>query len=95
MIFCLPENCQRCVDYSALRLTVTAWLDRGLNVANALDCDTVLVVSVDELVLKLTNLVDEYTKLVCDIGDVIITSLAPDAELLLRPTLEMNDDLAC
>jgi hypothetical protein len=52
-------------------------------VTDALDGDTVLVVLVDELVLKLTNLVNQNTELVGDIRDVVVTSLTPDAELLL------------
>jgi len=67
----------------ALWLTVSAGLDGSLNVANALDGDAVLVVTVDELVLELTDLVDEHTKLVGDVGDVIVETLAPDGELLL------------
>jgi hypothetical protein len=69
------------------QLTVSAGLDGRLNVANALDGDTVLVVAVDELVLELTNLVDEHTELVGDIGNVIIETLAPDGQLLLRLSL--------
>ena len=65
------------------RLTVSAGLDGSFNVANALDGDTILVVAVDELVLELTDLVDEHTELVGDIGDVIIETLAPNGELLL------------
>ena len=65
------------------RLTVSAGLDGSFNVADALDGDTVLVVLVDELVLELTNLVNQNTELVGDIRDVVVTSLAPDAELLL------------
>jgi hypothetical protein len=59
-------------------------LDGSLNVADALDGDTVLVVAVDKLVLELTDLVDEHTELVGDIGNVIIETLAPDGQLLLR-----------
>ena len=65
------------------RLTVSAGLDGGFDVTDALDGDTVLVVLVDELVLELTNLVNQNTELVGDIRDVVVTSLAPDAELLL------------
>ena len=64
-------------------LTVSARLNRCLNVANALDSYAVLVVAVDELVLELTNLVDEHTELVGDIGNIIVAALAPDRELLL------------
>jgi hypothetical protein len=65
------------------KLTVSAGLDGSFNVADALDGDTVLVVLVDELVLELTNFVDQNTKLVGDIRDVVVTSLTPDAKLLL------------
>jgi hypothetical protein len=43
-----------------------------------------LVVAVDELVLELTNLVDEDTELVGDVGDIIVATLAPDGKLLLK-----------
>ena len=74
--------CFNCLK-EMFRLTVSAGLDGSLNVANALDGDTVLVVAVDELVLKLTDLVNEHTELVSDIGDVVIETLAPDGKLLL------------
>ena len=65
------------------KLTVSAGLDGSFNVADALDGDTVLVVLVDELVLELTNLVDQDTELVGDIRNVVVTSLTPNAKLLL------------
>lgn len=67
--------------------TVPAWLHRGLDVTDGLDSHTVLVVAVDELVLELTNLVNENTELVGNVGDVVIASLAPDGELLLEQML--------
>jgi hypothetical protein len=69
------------------QLTISAGLDGSLNVADALDGDAVLVVAVDELVLELTDLVDEHAELVGDIGNVVIETLAPDGKLLLRLSL--------
>jgi hypothetical protein len=60
------------------QLTVTAGLDGRLNVADGLHGNTVLVVAVDELVLKLTNLVKQDTKLVGNVRNVIVACLAPD-----------------
>ena len=68
----------------SVSLTVTRRLDRSLNVADALDGDTVLVVPVDELVLELTDLVDENAELVGNVRDVIVAALTPDGELLLE-----------
>jgi hypothetical protein len=59
-------------------LTVSAWLYRCLNVSDALDGDTVLVIAVDELVLKLANLVDKNAKFVGDIGNIVVASFSPD-----------------
>lgn len=84
MIFCLLQHVSTGF-YSEYRgLTVTAGLDGGLDVADALDGDAVLVVAVDILVLKLANLVDEHAELVCDIGNIVVTCLSPDGKLLLR-----------
>ena len=59
-------------------LTVSRWLHTSLNVANALDGDTVLVVAIDKLVLELTDLVDEHTELVRNIRNIVIACLAPE-----------------
>jgi hypothetical protein len=72
------------VDNCITQLTVTAGLDGGLNVADALDGNAVLVVAVDILVLKLADLVDQDTELVCDVGNIVVTCLTPDGELLLQ-----------
>lgn len=64
-------------------LTVSARLDRSFNVPNALDSHTVLVVAVDHLVFELANFVDQDTKLIGNIGDIVIASFSPDGELLL------------
>lgn len=64
-------------------LAVTAGLDGGLNIANALDGDAILVVAIDELVFELADFVDEDTKFVCDVGDIIIAGFTPDGQLLL------------
>jgi hypothetical protein len=49
----------------------------------ALDGDAVLVVTVNVLILKLTDFVNEDTKLVSDVRDIVVASLAPNGELLL------------
>lgn len=61
-----------------VRHTVSAGLHGSLNIANTFNCKTVLVVSVNELILQFTNLVNQNTELVGDIGNVIIAGLAPD-----------------
>ena len=65
------------------QLTVTTWLDRSFDIADALDCDTVLIVAVDELIFKLADFVDQDTQLIRHIRDVVVASFAPDGELLL------------
>ena len=59
-------------------LTVSAGLDGSFNVADTLDCHAVLVVAVNHLVLKLANLVDQDTKLIGNIRDIIVTCFTPD-----------------
>ena len=79
------------------QLTIAAGLDRSFNVTDALDSHTILVVAIDELVLELSDLVDQHTELVRDVRDVIITSLAPDGKLLLYQAVNHDSraDVAC
>ena len=69
------------------QLTIAAGLNRSFNVTNAFDSHAILVVTIDELVLELSDLVDQHTELVRDVRDVVITSLAPDGKLLLCQTV--------
>ena len=65
-------------------LTVSGWLNGGLNVADALDSNAVLVVLVDVRVLQLAHLVKKDAQLVCNIGNIIVASLTPNGKLLLE-----------
>lgn len=65
------------------KLTVSTWLHRRLNVANAFDGDAVLIVLVNVGVLQLTHFIEQHTKFVGNIGYVIVASLTPDRQLLL------------
>lgn len=81
MIFCLPEtrvSLMFQVVGGSKKLTVSRWLHRRLNVANALDRDAVLIVAIHELVFELANLVDEHAELVRDIRDIVVACLAPE-----------------
>jgi hypothetical protein len=75
------------------QLTITAGLDGGLNVTDALDRNAVLVVAVNILVLKLANLVDQDTELVSDIGNIIVACLSPDRELLLQTPVSVDPEM--
>jgi hypothetical protein len=66
-----------------VRHTVTAGLDGSLDIADTLDGDTVLVVAVDEEILKLTDLVDQHAELVRHIRHILVTGFTPDGEMLL------------
>ena len=63
--------------------TVSAGLYGCLDVTDALDGDSVLVVAVDEQVLQFSDLVDQYSELVRHIRHILIASFTPDGELLL------------
>lgn len=58
--------------------TVSARLYRGLNVSDALDGDTVLVVAVDEHILQLTDLVDQNAELIRHIRHILVAGFTPD-----------------
>lgn len=70
--------------------TVSARLDRGFDVANAFDGDTVLIITIDVLILQFTNLVDQDTKLIRDIRHIVVAGLTPDGELLLCPSIRIG-----
>jgi hypothetical protein len=63
--------------------TVSTWLNRRLNVANALDRNAVLVIAVDILVLQFADLIEKHAELVSDIRDILVAGLAPNGQLLL------------
>jgi len=63
--------------------TVSARLHRSLNISNTLHGNSVLIVSVDILILQLANLVKKNPELVRHVGDILVARLTPDGELLL------------
>lgn len=64
-------------------LTISAWLNRSFNIANALDSHTVLVVAVNKLVFKLANLIDKNPQFIRNIRDIVVARFTPNRELLL------------
>lgn len=64
-------------------LTIAARLDGGLDVANALNGNSILVVPVNVLVLELADFVEQDSKLVRHVRDILISGLTPNGELLL------------
>lgn len=59
-------------------------MDGRLNVANALDGDSILVVAVDVLIFELANLVEENAEFVGYVRYVLVAGLAPKRKLLLK-----------
>lgn len=65
--------------------TISAWLNRSFNIANALDSHPVLVIAINELVFKFANLINKNTQFIRNIRDIIIAGFAPNGKLLLSP----------
>jgi hypothetical protein len=80
-------------QHSRYKPTITAGLYASLNVPYALNGDPVLIVSINELVLKFTNFKDEHSKLVCNVGHVFVAFLTPNRELTGNLTTFTTDQL--
>lgn len=65
-------------------LTVPARLDRCLDITDALHGNAILVVSVDVLIFKFADFVEENTDLVSDVRDIFVGGFAPKGQLLLE-----------
>jgi len=61
---------------------VSAGLDRSLNITDALDSDTVLIITINIQVLEYADFIDQDAELVRYVGHVIVACLAPDRQLL-------------
>jgi hypothetical protein len=72
--------------------TVSARLDGSLDIPNALDRNTVLVIPIDVLVLQLANFIQENAELVCHIRDILVARFTPDGKLLLFKRLVDDND---
>lgn len=59
-------------------LTISAGLHARLNIPDALDRHSILIVPIDKLVLKLANLENEHTEFIGDVGNVLIAFFAPN-----------------
>lgn len=58
--------------------TVTTWLYARLNIPDTLNCDSVLIISVDKLILQLSNFEDQDTQFISDIRDIFVALFTPD-----------------
>ena len=65
-------------DHILRLLTVSAGLYGSLDVSDALDSDTVLIIAIDEHVLQLADLVDQDTELIRHIRHILVAGFTPD-----------------
>lgn len=63
---------------------VAGGLDGGFDVADRFDGDAVLVVTVDELIFEFADFIDQDTKFVGDVADIIVARFTPKRKLLLK-----------